>query len=504
MALQRSSGIILHPSSLPSRGGIGDFGPAAYAFADFLEAAKQTVWQVLPLAPTGWGNSPYAATSAFAGNPLLISLEKLVDAGWLEGHRLDSLDSNVGAVDFDAVLASKIPLLEDAARTFLARGTAQGDMWQKFEHFCKAQSHWLNDYAFSVVLRMRYGTGWPAWPAEYRKHDPQALATLQQEEGERLAIEQVLQFFFDQQWQQLRWYCGQRNIRILGDVAIFVNYDSVDVWTSPELFELDDNMQPTYVSGVPPDYFSATGQRWGNPLYRWDKIETRGFDWWVARIRRATELYDLVRLDHFRGFEAFWRIPGAEETAVNGEWIKAPGRELFAALRQSLGDVQFIAEDLGLITPEVTQLRDEFGMPGMRVLQFGFSDRGAHMHLPHQFEKNTVAYTGTHDNDTTLGWWQNGASEQEKAAVMTYLQPGQDGVVWAMIRAAEASVADLCVVPAQDVLCLGSDCRMNTPSRAEGNWAWRMQPGALNRDLAQKLAALAEVTDRDVLHTPVS
>jgi 4-alpha-glucanotransferase len=430
-------------------------------------------------------------------------LEKLADAGRIEPHQLEQLPAPTEFIDYDAVLSSKMPLLEQAARNFLRGASAYGEAWRRFEGFCTAQAHWLNDYAYSVVLKRRFGTEWPAWPPEFRTHSPEALAKLQTEEGEQLAIEQALQFFFDEQWQQLRWYCGERGIKILGDVAIFVNYDSVDVWTSPELFELDAEMNPTYVSGVPPDYFSATGQRWGNPLYRWDKIELRGFDWWVARIRRATEIYDLVRLDHFRGFEAYWRIPGAEETAINGEWIKAPGAELFAALRQSLGDVQFIAEDLGLITPEVTALRTQFGMPGMRVLQFGFSDRGAHMHLPHQFEKNTVAYTGTHDNDTTLGWWQNGASEAEKLAVMSYLRPGEDGVVWAMIRAAEASVADLCVVPVQDLLSLGSECRMNTPSRAEGNWAWRMKEGCLTPEVAAKLATLMEVTDRDIQDTPV-
>ena len=314
MPLQRSSGIILHPTSLPSRGGIGDFGPAAYAFADFLHEAKQSVWQVLPLGPTGWGNSPYASTSAFAGNPLLISLEKLVEAGRLDAHHLEQLPPATGFVEYDSVLVSKMPLLEEAAANFLRGGANYGDAWQRFQRFCETQAHWLNDYAYSVVLRRRYGMGWPAWPAEFRSHSAEALMQLQQEEGERLAIEQALQFFFDEQWQQLRWYCGERGIKILGDVAIFVNYDSVDVWTTPEIFELDESMHPTYVSGVPPDYFSATGQRWGNPLYRWDKIALHGFDWWVARIRRATEIYDLVRLDHFRGFEAYWRIPGAEET----------------------------------------------------------------------------------------------------------------------------------------------------------------------------------------------
>ena len=497
MSLKRASGIILHISSLPSLGGIGDFGPAAYAFADFLRDARQGIWQVLPLGPTAWGNSPYASTSAFAGNPLLISLEKLVEAGWLAPERLADLEPPAEHVNYETIVRKKMPLLEEAARNFIARGPQQGEVWRRFEHFCLTQRHWLNDYTFSVVLRNRYNAGWPSWPAEIRRHDPDALSRLQAEDGERLSVEQALQFAFDEQWHELRRYCARQGVRILGDVAIFVNYDSVDVWTTPEIFELDENMQPTHVSGVPPDYFSPTGQRWGNPLYRWDQIELRGFDWWVSRIRRATELYDLVRLDHFRGFEAFWRIPGSEETAINGEWVKAPGGALFAALRESLGELPFIAEDLGLITPEVTALREQFGMPGMRVLQFGFGDKSSHMHLPHQTTRNTVFYTGTHDNDTTLGWWQNGASEQERRAVEAYLRPGDDGVVWAMIRAAAASVADLCIMPVQDILSLGSEARMNTPSQPEANWTWRMRPDALTPELAAKLAALMTVSDRD-------
>jgi 4-alpha-glucanotransferase len=452
---------------------------------------------VLPLGPTARGNSPYASTSAFAGNPLLISLEKLVEAGWLAPERLHDLDPPSEHVDYEAVVQKKMPLLEEAARNFLAQGAAQGEVWRRFENFCSTQRHWLNDYTFSVVLRNRSNAGGPSGPAEIRRHNPEALSQLHAEDGRRLCVEQALQFAFDEQWHELRRYCAKMGVRILGDVAIFVNLDSVDVWTTPEIFELNENMEPTHVSGVPPDYFSPTGQRWGNPLYRWDQIELRGFDWWVSRIRRATELYDLVRLDHFRGFEAFWRIPGSEETAIHGEWVKAPGGALFAALRESLGELPFIAEDLGLITPEVTALREQFGMPGMRVLQFGFGDKGSHMHLPHQATRNTVFYTGTHDNDTMLGWWQNGANEQERRAVEAYLRPGDDGVVWAMIRAAAASVADLCIMPAQDVLGLGSDARMNTPSQPEANWTWRMRPDALTPELAAKLAVLMTVSDRD-------
>ncbi|HMF53624.1 MAG TPA: 4-alpha-glucanotransferase, partial [Edaphobacter sp.] len=317
--------------------------------------------------------------------------------------------------------------------------------------------------------------------------------------GRELAIEQVIQFFFTEQWCALKSYCGERKIRIMGDVAIFVSFDSADVWTHPEVFELDEERKPLRVSGVPPDYFSVTGQRWGNPLYKWQLLEERGFDWWVARIRRSLALYDMIRLDHFRGFEACWSIPAEEETAVNGVWVKAPGHGLFNRLKEVLGELPFVAEDLGVITPEVDELREHFKMPGMRVLQFGFSDRGSHLHLPQNFVPNTVVYTGTHDNNTTLGWWRDNASEQERAHLETYLQPIQhEGeVVWTMIRAAARSVATICIIPLQDVLHLGSEARMNIPAASDGNWSWRYGRHALHPDFAVQLAALMEMTDRD-------
>jgi 4-alpha-glucanotransferase len=312
-------------------------------------------------------------------------------------------------------------------------------------------------------------------------------------------VEYVTQFFFEEQWQALRRHCAERGIRIMGDVAIFVNYDSADVWTHPEIFQLDKLRQPIRVAGVPPDYFSETGQRWGNPLYDWDALTRRGFDWWVERTRRSLELYDLIRLDHFRGFEAFWSIPAAEPTAINGEWVKAPGAELFARLREVFGDLPFVAEDLGLITPEVDALREQFNMPCMRVLQFGFGNRGAHSHLPHRFTPRTVVYTGTHDNDTTLGWWRSGATEAERVALQAYLQPIQDEgeIIWAMLNAAARSVANLCIVPMQDLLWLGSEARMNTPSLPDGNWLWRMDPAGPHPDVIRQLAALMEISDRD-------
>jgi 4-alpha-glucanotransferase len=510
MDFQRSSGILLHVSSLPSYGGIGDLGPAAYDFVGFLAEAKQHVWQVLPLCPTGFGNSPYAGSSAFAGNPYLISLEFLSDWGWIEGQRIAGLAGRGGPVDFDEVEQKKLGLLYEAAGNFLDRGAHDeklGEHWKLFTAFCEAEANWLNDYAMYAVLRREYNTGaWTAWPKAVRKREAGAMAEVRVKHARALALEQVLQFAFARQWSDLRATAAQAGIRILGDIAIFVNMDSSDVWMHPEIFELDEELRPTQVAGVPPDYFSATGQRWGNPLYRWDVLAATGFDWWVQRISRSCQLYDIVRLDHFRGFESYWSIPAEEGTAINGAWVKAPGLELFRTLESKLGPLPLVAEDLGMITKAVETLRLEMGMPGMRVIQFGFSDKGAHIHLPHQYTPSTVAYTGTHDNDTTLGWWER-ASKAERAAAEAYVGPipmvnGTASPVWPMIRATSASVAQLAIVPAQDLFELGSEARMNTPSVAAGNWSWRALEGGWTAGLARRLGAIVEVTDRD--HDPMS
>jgi 4-alpha-glucanotransferase len=501
MPFERSSGLLLHISSLPSAGGIGDLGPAAYSFANFLAASGQRLWQVLPLNPVGYGNSPYGAISAFAGNPLFVSLEVLANWGWIAQERLSDLPRHDGPVDFEQVTLTKQPRLEEAARNFLNHHTAE--QWTRFERYCEQQQDWLGSYAAYVVLRRRFDYKlWTEWPSEFKLREPGVMALLEQEHGQELAVVQALQFAFDEQWRHLREYCAARSIKLMGDIAIFVSFDSADVWTHPEIFELREDLSPIHVSGVPPDYFSSTGQRWGNPLYRWNKLQTQGFGWWVARVRRACEVFDLVRLDHFRGFDAFWSIPGEDLTAVNGRWVKAPGRALFAQLEKELGSLPFVAEDLGVITSEVDALRREFAFPGMRILQFGFGNRGAHTYLPHRFEPNTVAYTGTHDNNTTLGWWQDDASTAEKEAADTYLKPGSDGIVWAMIRAALTSVADICLIPLQDVLELGSEARMNVPSAAHGNWSWRYPPERLTLELAEKLAALVTMTDRDGIAIP--
>jgi len=492
------SGVLLHVTSLPSPGGVGDFGPAAYAFVDFLAAAKQRLWQVLPLNPPGFASSPYSAVSAFAGNPALISLERLAEEGWIAEGRVEEWVRLDEPADLVAAARRKRPLIEDAAGNFLDRAN-DGDQ-ARFQSFCQENMSWLPEYASYVVLRRRFGdASWNEWPEEFalRKHD--TLAALLTEQGRELAVEQAIQFFFDEQWRALRAYCAERKIRILGDLAIFVNYDSADVWTHPELFELDEKGRMVRVSGVPPDYYSATGQRWGNPLYRWGLLQERGFDWWVARVRRSLALYDMIRLDHFRGFEAYWSIAADEPTAIHGQWVKAPGLELFQRLQDVFGELPFIAEDLGLITPEVDELRERYGMPGMRVLQFGFSDRGAHIYLPHQYVPNTVAYTGTHDNDTMLGWWKSGATVEEREHAQRYLQPIErdEEIVGAMMRAAARSVAKLCIFTMQDILCLGSEARMNMPSNRLGNWSWRYTADAIKPEMAEHLAELMELTDRD-------
>ncbi|MGZ4811143.1 MAG: 4-alpha-glucanotransferase [Terriglobales bacterium] len=492
---ERASGILLHPSSLPSRGGIGDLGPAAYEFLDFLSAARQTLWQILPLGPVGLGNSPYSSISAFAGNPLLISLDRLADAGWIDRGRLAVLPTDEGAVDYDRVRAIKMPLLREAATNFL--NSASGAARSRYEKFCSENAGWLDDYVVFVRLRDRFPNGtWNQWPRELARREPGAMARVREELGHALDVSRVTQFAFFEQWRALHQAARQRGIRVIGDVAIFVDYDSADVWTHPDIFQLDDNLNPTVVSGVPPDAFSATGQRWGNPLYRWDALKSRGYDWWVQRMRWALQLCDIVRLDHFRGFESYWEIPAQEPTAVHGRWVHGPNDDLFHVLRTALGGFPFIAEDLGMITPEVHAFRDRLDVPGMKVLQFGFSNPGAHIYLPHRYEENCVVYTGTHDNDTTLGWF-NSTQGEERRLAEAYVGTDPAGMPWAFIRAAITSPARLAVIPLQDVLGLGSEARMNVPSRGDCNWTWRYRAGDLKQEHAERLARLSQISDRN-------
>jgi len=502
MSFPRSTGILLHPISLPSRGGIGDLGPAAYEFLDFLASARQGLWQVLPLGPPAKGNSPYSSTSAFAGNPLLVSLERLAEHGWIEPSRLTGLTHNVSMIDYDAVCAHKLPLLTEAACNFLEH--AFGDARNRFERFCVENVWWMEDFVLFDALRDHYGKQpWNQWPRGLARREPAALESARTKLASEMAIRRVVQFFFFEQWHALRVYCAQRSIRVVGDIAIFVDFDSVDVWMHRDLYRLKDDLEPEVVSGVPPDAFSATGQLWGNPLYNWEAMRARGYDWWIQRLRWAAQTCDYIRLDHFRGFEQFWEIPAGDLTAINGRWVDGPKDEFFNKLREALGGLPFFAEDLGYITPEVHALRERHQIPGLAVLQFGFGDPGAHMYLPHRLTPDRVIYTGTHDNDTTLGWWNSSATEYERRAVQSYVGPCDDGINWAFIRLAQGSVACLSVFPLQDVLGLGSEARLNIPSIHEGNYRWRYQPGVLTRELAEKLAQLAEVTDRLPQPVPV-
>ncbi len=494
MNFPRSTGILLHPISLPSRGGIGDFGSAAYEFLDFLSQSRQGIWQVLPLNPPANGHSPYSSTSAFAGNPQLVSLELLLDHGWLDRAALAKLPSEAGRIDYEQVNRDKVPLLREAATNFLANATAEA--CRRFDRFREENSWWLEDYVLFDTLRERHGKHWNLWPSGLARRERSAVDSARQELGDELASRRIMQFFFWEQWRALQQYCAKKSIRIVGDIAIFVDYDSADVWAHRELFRLkEDDLLPEVVSGVPPDYFSATGQRWGNPLYNWDAIRATGYRWWVQRLRWATQTCDYIRLDHFRGFAQFWEIPASEPTAINGQWVDGPGDEFFNKLREELGGLPFFAEDLGLITPDVVALRDRHNIPGMAVLQFAFGDAAAHAYLPHRLTADRVVYTGTHDNDTTLGWWST-LGEKERAAVLALVGPCEDGVNWGLIRLAQSSPANLSVVPLQDVLSLGSEARLNTPSTHSGNYHWRCQPGSLKPQLAEKLAALSEVTDR--------
>ncbi len=501
MSFPRASGVLLHPTSLPSRGGIGDFGPAAYSFADYLASGKQSLWQVLPLGPLGFGNSPYSSTSAFAGSPLLVSLERLADRGWISASQLSGLPDAVEPVDYQRIFRQKMPLLFEAAHNFLR--SAGTDSQSRFERFREQNRWWLDDFVlFDGIRAQLHLESWNRWPRELTHREPAALENKRAELHDNLEARSVLQFFFSEQWQALRAYCARQSIRMVGDIAIFVNFDSADVWTHPDLFRLNADLEPEVVAGVPPDFFSKTGQHWGNPLYRWDVMRERGYAWWVDRLRWATHNFDYIRLDHFRGFAQFWEIPGGEKTAINGRWVDGPKDDLFNRLRDALGGLPFFAEDLGYITADVHALRERIGIPGMAVLQFGFGDVGSHTHLPHTYTPERVVYTGTHDNDTILGWWESAVTEEERTHARAYLGTCEDGVNWALIRNAINSVARLSVVPLQDVLGLGSEARMNVPSKTEGNWQWRYRPEMLRPELASKLSALTEVADR--LPQPIS
>jgi 4-alpha-glucanotransferase len=494
MEIERASGLLLHPTSLPGPYGSGEFGPEARQFVNFLAGAGQHYWQVLPLGPTGYGDSPYQSFSAFAGNPLLISTDALAQDGLLDECDLAGMPAfPCDRADFGVVIPWKQQLLRRAYARFTA-----ADGWSRLGGW---HAPWLDDYALFMALKDAHdGATWNRWDQALVARDPAALARVRADLAEDIGYYRFCQFCFFQQWSALKQEAHTRGVRVLGDLPIFVAYDSADVWAHQHLFFLDAAGQPTVVAGVPPDYFSATGQLWGNPLYRWPVMARDHYRWWIERLRMALTLYDYVRIDHFRGFEAYWEIPAGEPTAIHGQWVPGPGADFFAALRDQLGDefggLPIIAEDLGLITPAVRALRDQFQLPGMKVLQFAPSGPD-NEYLPHNYTPNCLVYTGTHDNDTTRGWW-GAASRAERAFVQQYLGHRVSGqtIAWEFIRLALSSVARLAIVPLQDVLNLSSAGRMNIPGREAGNWGWRYQARDLTPRLQQRLRALAELYAR--------
>ena len=482
---QRRAGVVLHPTSLPGPHGSGDFGPNAYRFVDWLHSAGQTLWQTLPLGPVGPGNSPYMGSSAFAGNPCLVALEPMVRCGWISAASLQAEFDSL-RVNYRDVTTWRIQKLREAFAGFSRQATAQDR--RVLSDWAQSQRAWLDDYTLFMTLDARYRPKrWPKWPKTLARRDPRALARARVRHAAELDFWCFVQWQFDVQWQAIKAYAHQKNVLLVGDLPIFVAHHSADCWARPDLYVLDETGWPKVVAGVPPDFFSETGQRWGNPLYDWAAMKRDSYQWWIARVSRQLTLADVIRIDHFRGFVDYWEIPADEPTAIRGRWQPGPGDDLFAALA-TLGDLPIIAEDLGIITPEVTALRLRLGFPGMKVLQFAFSGDESHIFLPHNYETNTVVYTGTHDNDTVSGWWDN-CSAHERAFAKRYLKTDDAGVPWAMLRAAAMSPACISLCQLQDVLGLGGAHRMNTPGTM-GCWTWRFSWDWFDPDLTRRLAQI--------------
>jgi 4-alpha-glucanotransferase len=491
---RRAAGVLLHPTSLPGRYGVGDLGDELIAFLDWAATAGFHLWQVLPLNPPGYGYSPYNCVSSVAGNPLLISPQRLLQQHLLTQEDVAHVpEFAAGHVQFDRVVHYKFPLLRRAwAHYQKQHSNALRGAFEAFQAN-EAEREWLEDYALFIALKLRAGGApWWKWDEPLAQRDGVAIARTRRELKDEIEFQKFLQFLFFSQWSAVRDAARARAIRIMGDVPIYVAADSADVWANRELFQLDEKGEPIVVAGVPPDYFSATGQRWGNPLYRWDVLKATNYRWWITRLKTNLQLADSIRLDHFRGFAAYWEVPAREETAINGRWMPGPGLDLFHAVREALGDLPLVAEDLGFITPEVHELRHAIGLPGMKILQFGFAQDDS-PHLPHRYDPKTVVYTGTHDNDTARGWFEH-ATPQERALAQLYL--GSNDFPFALIRAAYTSVAETAIIPVQDLLGLGSDARMNRPGAHLDNWSWRFAAGALTKEHAEKLRRLAEVTGR--------
>ena len=494
--MKRGSGILIHITSLPSPYGIGDMGPWAYKFVDFLSETKQSYWQILPLnppTPTG-NNSPYHGSSAFAGNTLLISPELMVHEGLLTKEDIKPLPSfQKNKVNYPKVISYKEKILSKAYEHFKEKDKGE------FEKFCSENSSWLEDFALFAALREHFGQVWCRWPPQVRDRRLEDLQTLKKQLNSKIEREKFLQYVFFQQWFSLKRYCNQKGIQIIGDVPIYVDYDSTDVWVNPEMFKLDQEKQPAFVAGVPPDYFSQTGQLWGHPVYRWDVLKELGYAWWIQRIEQNLKLFDLARIDHFRGFVAYWEVQAGEKTAINGRWIKAPAEDFFSTLRDRFPYLPILAEDLGIITPDVREIMNRLEFPGMRLLLFAFGeDFLTNPYAPHNHVENCVVYTGTHDNNTVRGWFEKEATAEDKERLFRYLgsKVSSRNVHWEFVRLAMMSIANMAIFPLQDILGLGEEARMNRPAIKEGNWKWRLSPAQLTLSLARRLLKMTEIYGR--------
>ncbi|MBE0640874.1 MAG: 4-alpha-glucanotransferase [Bacteroidales bacterium] len=498
MKVGRSSGILMHPSSLPGGKGIGTIGAPSREFIDFLSEAGQSFWQVLPLGPTGYGDSPYQCFSSLAGNPYLIDLIDLQSRGWLDMNSVQDLPGTSERVEFGSLIPWKMHCLRQAWEGF--RRMSGPDEKQSFERFRRSEMDWLDDYTLFMSLKSRFELRpWYDWPDGYRLREPGAILSARLSEQDEMSFHAFLQFAFFLQWESIRQYAREKGVRLIGDIPLYVARDSADAWANPEVFLFDASMMPTEVAGVPPDYFSATGQLWGNPVFNWPYLEHTGFAWWVKRIRHNLKLADLIRIDHFRGLDEYWAVPYGEPTAVNGQWKPAAGRAMLEAVRAELGEVPLIAEDLGDISPEVYARRDDFGLPGMVVMQFAFDGNRSNVHIPYMHRPNSIVYTGTHDNDTLKGWLYGRSLDTHKH-LRDYFGAGSDVLLEPILRATLASTAQLCIIPMQDWLGLDNVARMNTPGTLDGNWNWRCRPGVLDESLAERIRRLTEVYGR---HRPI-
>ena len=497
MRFERSAGTLVHPTSFPSKYGIGDLGDGAYRFIDFLVETGQSIWQVLPLGPTGYGNSPYASYSAFAGNIFLISPDILLKKGLITEQEASEAEMPVSTqVNYEEAFNKKRNLLENAARRFYSDLSSEQE--KVFEAFKKENAYWIDDFVlFMTCLENSDYKPWNKWDRELAKREQSAITALKKEHADTINFHYWTQFEFFNQWFELRGYANDKQVRVIGDIPIFVDHNSADVWAHSHYFAVDDDGNRELVAGVPPDYFSETGQLWGNPQYKWKTLEGDGFTWWIERFDQMFRIYDAIRVDHFRGFDAYWEVKAGEETAIDGRWVKGPGAKLFDTIKDKLGELPIIAEDLGVITPEVVELRERYNFPGMKILQFAFSGSYANSFLPHNYSQNCVTYTGTHDNDTTLGWYHS-APEEEKHKAREYTKSDGNQMNWELIREGLLSVADQAVVPIQDFMNLGTEHRMNYPGTASGNWDWRYTDTMLNQIDKGRIVRLIEMSNRDV------